>query len=166
MEIGRTRRLALLCVAVAALLSAVQALAAVDAYMIVKGAKQGAIKGDAATGDVQLSGVVRDTPIAAGATSGKRMHSTITITKKIDVASPKLAMAASSHEVLSQVTIVFNGGGSGAGKQAQKVDLTNATIVSVRKAGASEQITLDYQTIEVTYAKGGKTATDDWSVPN
>jgi type VI secretion system Hcp family effector len=166
MEFGRMRRLVLLCGVAAVFLPAVQAMAAVDAYMIVKGARQGAIKGDSATGDVQLTGVVKDTTVATGATSGKRMHSTITITKKIDMASPKLAMASSSHELLSQVTIVFNGGGPGTGKLAQKIDLTNATIQSVRKVGGSEEITLDYQTIEVTYTKGGKSATDDWSVPN
>jgi type VI protein secretion system component Hcp len=27
-------------------------------------------------------------------------------------------------------------------------------------------ITFDYQAIEVSYAKGGKTATDDWEAPN
>ena len=66
-------------------------------------------------------------------------------------------------EPLSQVTIVFGGGGSGAGKAAQKIVLTNATILSIRKAGNSEQITLDYQTIEVTYVSGSKSATDDWT---
>jgi type VI protein secretion system component Hcp len=44
--------------------------------------------------------------------------------------------------------------------------LTNATILSVRKAGGREQITLDYQAIEVTWTNGGKTATDDWNAPS
>ena len=44
--------------------------------------------------------------------------------------------------------------------------LTNATIVSVRKSGETETIKLDYQSIEVTYAKGGKTMMDDWNAPN
>jgi type VI protein secretion system component Hcp len=66
---------------------------------------------------------------------------------------------------MKTVTINFQGG-SGDAKAAQKIVLTNAVILSVRKAGGNnEQITFDYQTIEVTYAKGGKTATDDWLSP-
>jgi len=38
--------------------------------------------------------------------------------------------------------------------------------VSLKYVGGNAQITFDYQAIEVTYAKGGKTATDDWSTPN
>jgi type VI secretion system secreted protein Hcp len=136
--------------------------------MIVTGTKQGAIKAEASpagapAGAIQLSGVVREAPIATGMAAGKRQHSPITITKEVDAASPKLFQASDSHEVLSQVVIGFQGGG--AADTAQKIVLTNATILSIRKAGKTEQITLDYQAIDVTYAKGGKTATDDWSVP-
>jgi type VI secretion system secreted protein Hcp len=169
MRIGRAgRRLIVLCGAVSALLPAVPAAAAFNAYMIVTGTKQGAIKAEASpagapAGAIQLSGVVREAPIATGMAAGKRQHSPITITKEVDAASPKLFQASDSHEVLSQVVIGFQGGG--AADTAQKIVLTNATILSIRKAGKTEQITLDYQAIDVTYAKGGKTATDDWSVP-
>ena len=57
-------------------------------------------------------------------------------------------------------------GVSGGAKTAQKIVLTNATISSVRKVGGNEQITFDYQNIEVTCTNGGKTATDDWNAPN
>ena len=97
--------------------------------------------------------------------TGKRQHSPITITKEIDKASPLLAQALATHKPLSQVQIVFQGSGSGASKVAQKIVLTNATILSIRKAGNTEQITLDYQTSEATWTDGGKTAMDDWSVP-
>jgi type VI secretion system secreted protein Hcp len=156
------RKLFVLCGVISALLAAVPAMAAVDAYMTVKGAKQGPIKGGAPAGNIQVISVERDT--ATGMSTGKRMHSTITITKKVDIASPKLATALNSHETLSEVVITFHGV-SGDAKTAQKIVLTNATIVNVRYAGSNELITLDYQTIEVTYAKGGKTATDDWSTP-
>ena len=162
MRIVHGRKLFVLCGVIFALLAAVPAMAAVDAYMTVKGAKQGPIKGDAPAGNIQVISVVRDTP--TGMSSGQRMHSTITITKKVDVASPKLATALNSHETLSEVTITFLRG-AGDAKTAQKIVLTNATIVSVRYSGSDELITLDYQSIEVTYAKGGKTATDDWSTP-
>ena len=162
MRIVHAGRLFVLCGVVSALLTAVPAMAAVDAYMTVKGVKQGAIKGDAMSDSIKLISVVRDAP--SGLATGRRMHSTITITKEIDAASPKLAMASSSHETLSEVVITFEGGSGGA-KTAQMIVLTNATILSVRKAGRTEEITLDYQAIGVTWADGGKTATDDWEAP-
>ena len=160
----RAGRLFVLCGVVSALLSAVPAMAAVDAFMTVTGAKQGPIKGEAMSENIHLIRVVRDTPMATRMPTGRRMHSTITITKEVDTASPKLFSALSTNETLKQVVITFRGGSGGA-KTAQKIVLTNATILSVRKAGGSEMITLDYQAIEVTWTDGGKTMADDWDAP-
>jgi len=165
MRIVQAGRLFVLCGVVSALLPAVQARAAVDAFMTVTGVKQGPIKGDAMSENIHLVSVVRDTPMATGMAAGKRMHSTITITKKIDMASPKFATALVSNETMKTVAITFQGG-SGGEKTAQRIVLSNATILSVRKAGGNEQITFDYQAIEVTYARGGKTMTDDWNAPS
>ena len=164
MRIVRAGQLLVLSSVVAALLPAVPVNAAMDAYMTIKGAKQGQFKGEAMSDQIRLVSVARDTPMAAAMPTGRRMHSTITITKEIDKASPMLAKAASTNELLSEVVITFTGGAAGA-KTAQKIVLTNATILSVRKAGGNEQITLYYQTIEVAYTKGGKTAMDDWETP-
>jgi type VI secretion system secreted protein Hcp len=158
MQISRASRILLVS---AALLPTVQAVAAVDAFLTIAGTKQGSIKGDAAKqggseGSIAVSAVVRQT------LTGKRQHSLITITKETDQASPLLYQAMTNHEVLSNVTITFAGSGSGAGKVAQKIVLTDATITDIRKVGNSEQITFDYPTIEVTYKGGGKTASDDW----
>jgi len=163
MRIVRAGQLFLLCGVVCALLAAVPAMAAVDAFMTVTGVKQGPIKGDGMSENIRLVSVVRDT--ATGMSTGRRMHSTITITKEIDAASPKFATALVSNETLKTVVITFEGGSGGA-KTAQRIVLTNATILSVRKAGGREQITLDYQAIEVTWTNGGKTATDDWNAPS
>jgi len=163
MRIVHAGRLFVLCGVVSALLAAVPAMAAVDAYMTVTGVKQGPIRGEAMSESIRLISVVRDT--ATGMSTGRRMHSTITVTKEIDAASPKLAAALNSNETLKQVVITFLGG-SGGEKTARRIVLTNATIVSVRKAGRNEQITLDYQAIEVTWTNGGKTASDDWLAPN
>jgi type VI secretion system secreted protein Hcp len=163
MRIGHASRILLVG---AALLPAVQALAAVDAFLTITGTKQGSIKGEAAKeggsmGSIAVSAVMHEaTPM--GAMTGKRQHSPITITKEVDQASPLLFQAMTTHEMLSNVTIVFAGSGSGAGKVAQKIVLTDATITNIRKVGNSEQITFDYPTIEVTWVSGGKTATDDW----
>jgi type VI secretion system secreted protein Hcp len=164
MRIVHAGRWLLLSGVVAALLPAVPAMAAFDAYMTIKGDKQGVIKGDAGSENIHLVSVTHDA--ATGVASGRRMHGTITIVKEIDKASPLLFSASTSHENLSEVAITFPGG-SGDAKTAQKIVLTNAVILSVRKAGGNnEQITFDYSAIEVTYVKGGKTATDDWLAPN
>jgi type VI secretion system secreted protein Hcp len=164
MRIVHAGRFLVLCGVVSALLSAVPAMAAIDAYMTLEGIKQGPIKGNGMTEQIHLVSVVRDTPMATGASVGRRRHSTITITKEIDAASPKLYTALVSNETFKSVVFTFQGG-SGGEKTAQKIVLTNATILSVRKSGGNEMITFDYQTIEVTYTRGGKTAMDDWDAP-
>ena len=164
MRTFRAGRLFVLSTAAAVLLSAVPAYAAFDAYMTIKGTRQGQFKGEAMSDQIRLVSVARDTPMSAAMPTGRRVHSTITITKEIDRASPMLAQAASTHETLSEVAITIVGA-SGGDKTAQKIVLTNAVILSVRKAGGNEQITFDYQTIDVTYTNGGKTATDAWDTP-
>ena len=164
MRIVRAGQLFLLCGVVCALLPAVPAMAAVDAFMTVTGVKQGPIKGDGMSENIRLVSVVRDT--ATGMSTGRRMHATITIVKEVDAASPKFHTALVNNETMKTVTITFQGG-SGGEKTAQRIVLTNATILSVRKAGGDkEQITFDNQAIEVTYAKVGKTMADDWNAPN
>lgn len=158
----------MLCGVISAVLPAVPAMAAVKAYMTVKGVKQGSIKGDAAKGDampenIPVISVVRDT--ATGMSTGRRTQATITIVREVDAASPKFATALSTNETLSEVVITFEGGSGGA-KTAQRIVLTNAVISSIRRSGENEQITFEFQAIEVTYANGGKTATDDWNAPN
>ena len=139
-------------VCVCALLCAVPALAAVDAFMTF----------DGSAGPVHVTGVTH--PAAAmGMSTGRRMHGEIVITKEVDKASPMFAAAMSSHQPLRQMTITFQG--SGAGKSAQKIVLTNATIAGVRTTGKTESITIDYESTEVTWTDGGKTSTDDWEVP-
>ena len=165
MRIVPLGRLFVLSTVVALLLHALPAHAAFDAYMTIKGSKQGQIRSDTASDQIRIVSVSRDTPMAAALPTGRRVHSTITIVREIDRASPKLFQALSTNEVLSEVVINFNGA-TGGDKTAQKIVLTNAAILSVRKAGGNnEMITLDYQAIEVTYTHGGKTATDDWETP-
>lgn len=162
MRIGRVGRLVLLGCAVSALLPMVKAVAAIDTFITVVGAKQGQFKGESASG-IHVTAVVHDA--STGMASGKRQHSAITITKEVDAASPKFATALATNEVLKQVVITFQGTGAGTGKVAQKIELTDATVSGIRKVGNSEQITLSYDTIAVTWTNGGKTMTDDWSTP-
>ncbi len=170
MRMGRARRLVLVCGIVGMLLPAVQAVAAIDAYITVVGAKQGQFKGEAVSaaapvGSIHLTSVVRQADAASGLASGRRQYSPITITREVDKASPLFAQALATNEVLKSVVITFQGTGAGSGKDAQRIELTNATITGIRKSGNTETITFDYPTIEVTWVGGGKSATDDWSVP-
>jgi type VI secretion system secreted protein Hcp len=165
MRIAHAGRLFVLCSVVSALLSAVPAIAAVDAFMTVTGARQGPIRGNANSESIRLVSVVRDTPMASRMPVGRRMHTTITITKTIDAASPKFQTALVTNETMKTVMFTFEGGSGGA-KTAQRIVLTNATILSVRKEGELEKITFDYQSIEVTWTNGGKTMMDDWEAPS
>jgi type VI secretion system secreted protein Hcp len=169
MLFGRTGRLVVLCGMVIALMPAVRAMAAIDAYMTIEGSRQGKIKGGdmktAGTEQIRLTDVVRESPsrdAASGMASGKRQHGTITIMKEIDKASPMLFQALSSNEVLTNVVIVFPGGSSRTEKGAQKIDLGDAVITNIQKVGTGERITLTYQKIEVTYMNGNKSAQDAW----
>ena len=157
-------RLLVLSTVVAVLLPAVPAYAAFDTYITITGSKQGRFKGESGSEQIRVVSVTRDTPMAMAHPTGRRMHSTITITREIDRASPLFAQALATNENLSEVVINFQGA-SGGTKTAQKIVLTNATILSVRKSGGNELITLDYQAINVTWTDGGKTSTDDWEVP-
>jgi type VI secretion system secreted protein Hcp len=166
MRVGEIKRRVVTCVLVGALLPAVPAMAAIDAYMVIKGEKQGQIKGEAMSEKIAITSVSHDTVMAStGMASGKRQHGTITIRKEVDSASPKLFQAMNTHEGLSDVTIVFRGSGAGAGKVAQTINLNDAMITAVRVSGHTETITIEYATIQVTYVNGNKSATDDWDAP-
>jgi type VI secretion system Hcp family effector len=164
-----TARSFVLCAAVSALLPSVTAFAAVDAYLTIEGTRQGKFKGEvsragAPADSIRILSVARESA-PSGLATGRRSHAVITIVREVDAASPKFAQALATNEVLKQVVITFQTSGAGAGKDAQQIELTNATIAGIRRSGNTETITLDYPTIAVTYAKGGKAATDDWSVP-
>ncbi len=166
MRFGDIKRRVVTCVLVSAMLPAVPAMAAFDAYMTINGTKQGRFKGEAMSEKISVTSVSHDVRMASGMTTGRRQHGEITIRREVDAASPKLFQALSTNEVLSDVTIVFHASGAGARKAAQTINLKNARITADRKAGGSELITLEYDTIEVTWTDGGKTATDDWEAPN
>jgi type VI secretion system secreted protein Hcp len=161
MRFGDIRGRVATLVLVSAMLPAVPAVAAMDAYMTIEGTKQGQFKGEVKT-------VSHSTKmdVSSGMASGKRQHGEIMITREIDAASPKLMQAMNTHESLNNVTIVFHGTGSGTEKVAQTITLTNAVITSVRVSGHTETIVIEYSKVLVTWNNGGKTATDDWEAPS
>jgi len=164
MRIGQVGRLLVLCGV--AMLPGLQAVAAVNAYMTfdMKGEK---MKGDPSRASsperIHLISVPRDAQ--SGMATGKRMHKPFTITKEVDASSPMLKQALAKGSAVGDVTIVFEGAGPGTAKTAQKIVLTDAIITGIQMVGKSEQITMDYQKIEVTYTNGNKSAADDWESP-
>jgi len=165
MHLGDIKRRAVMCVLASAMLPAIPAVAAVDMYMVINGTKQGQFKGERMSEKIAVTSVSHDARMASGMTTGRRQHGSITIRREVDAASPKLFQALSTNEVLSDVTIVFHTSGASAGKAAQSINLKDARIVADRKAGGSELITMEYDTVLVTWTDGGKTATDDWEAP-
>jgi type VI secretion system secreted protein Hcp len=165
MRSGAIKRWVAAGVLAGGMLYTIPAMAAYNVYLTIQGSKQGKIKGEAER--ISLTGVTHDitmpTEHATGMASGKRQHGSITVTKTVDSASPKLFQAMKTNEVLSNVTIEFEGAaGAGAGKAARMIELKDAVISNIRVTGKSEAITIDYETVQVTYMNGNKSATDAW----
>ena len=165
MCLGDVKRWVLTCVLAGALLPATPAVGAVGPYMTISGVRQGPIRNEAMSEKISVTSVTHDVTMASGMAAGRRQHGLITIRREVDAASPKLMQAMNTREALNDVTIVFPSG-AGAGKAAQTINLKDAVITSVRVSGRSEEITIEYQTIQVTYVNGNKSATDDWTAPN
>lgn len=165
MRVGDIKRRVVTCVLASAMLSAVPAMAAFDAYMTITGTKQGKFKGEAMSERLSFTSVSHDVSMASGMATGRRQHGSITITREVDQASPMLMRAMNTHEPLSDVTIVFQTPGGAARKAVHTITLTNGTITAVRVSGHTETITIQYDTVLVTWTDGGKTASDDWEAP-
>ena len=163
---------------------------ALNAYLTLKGQKQGAINGSVTQKGRENSILVHafDNEItsprdpATGQATGKRQHEPIVILKEVDQSSPKLWMALVTNENLSTWELDFWGpagpgpaGAAGAETLLYKIVLTNATIASIHEfmesnevAGNAnlplqEEVTFTYQKITWTWTNGAITATDDWN---
>jgi type VI secretion system secreted protein Hcp len=164
---------------------------ALNAYMTIRGQKQGTITGSVTQKGHESSILIHsfsheiDSPRdpASGLPTGKRMHKPVYFLKEVDKSSPLLWNALTSNENLTSVEIQFwapgvaAAGGVATDKQIYTVSLTNASIASMLQSMPSnvdpstakltlqEEITLTYQKIEWTWNDGGVTASDDWETP-
>jgi type VI secretion system secreted protein Hcp len=154
------------------------------AYLTLKGAKQGDIRGSVTQkgreGTIALYSVSYgvETPIdsASGVATGKRQHQPIRIVKEVDQTTPQLFQALVTNETLTAKIEFWRPLADGSGTLANvfTITLTNALISSIKVASAEapdseefeelEEVQLVYQKIEVTWV-GGKTAADDWNAP-
>ena len=161
---------------------------ALNAYLKLKGKKQGDIKGSVTQkgreGMIMVIAVnheiVSPRDAASGLATGRRQHKPFIITKEIDKSTPLLYNALVSNETLSTFELKFfkpqvNGSsGVGAEMNHYTVKLTNATIASLDSVMHNnknadlmnlplmETIAFTYQKIEWIWNDGGITATDDW----
>jgi len=136
-------------------------------YLNLEGTKQGKIKGSSTKqqGGVAASDVIlciglkysdiKPLGSQLGTTTGKRSHRSITITREVDTASPKLFQALVVNEVFKAATIQFpNTGSDGKPSTVRKIELTNGSIIDIRQAPSNagkkcENVTLTYEDLLV-----------------
>ncbi len=159
---------------------------ALNAYLKIKGQKQGEIKGSVTQkgreGKIAVIAVSHEVisprDAASGLPTGKRMHKPFVITKELDKSSPLLYNVLVNNENLTEWELqFFQPSATGTEKQHYTVKLTNANIASIdfrmdnnkhpdlMKFAEYEQVAFTYQKIEWTWNEGGITAGDDWESP-
>ena len=163
---------------------------ALNAYLKLKGQKQGEIKGSVTQkgreNKIMVIAVSHEIASprdpASGLATGKRMHKPFVITKELDKSSPLLYKALCTNENITEFELQFwspnTRGALGAGTEMQNytVKLTNANIVDIRfsmlnnknpelvKFAEYEEVAFTYQKIDWTWVDGGITSSDDWEV--
>jgi type VI secretion system secreted protein Hcp len=159
---------------------------ALNAYLKLKGQKQGDIKGGVTVkshaGQIAVIAVshsiISPRDAASGLPTGKRMHKPFVITKEIDRSTPLLLNALATNENIVSFTLNFYQPNlEGLEYNYYRIELTNASIASIEthldnnepaerpKHALYEEIAFTYQKITSTYVDGGITASDDWETP-
>lgn len=164
---------------------------ALNAYLKMKGAKQGEIKGSVSQkgreGKIAVIAVsheiVSPRDAASGLPTGKRMHKPFVITKELDKSSPLLYNVLVNNENVTDWELQFwtpqlkAMTGSGVEVQHYTVKLTNANIASIAfrmpnnkhpdlmKYAEYEEVAFTYQKIGWTWVDGGISSEDDWEAP-
>ena len=150
---------------------------AYEFYVTIEGSKSGIIKGDAVRRghEGKIAGLAFDYEViveqsrsGAGQAAGKRQHSPITITKRWDVATPRLFQALVTGETLKSVLIEFEGADRKSGKKLiyHTVKLTNVSITDIFQyadadTGELEDVSFVFRKIEIENKIGKTTAVDD-----
>jgi len=165
---------------------------ALNAYLKLKGQKQGDINGSVTQKGREKKimviavshDIVSPRDPASGLPTGKRMHKPFVITKELDMSTPLLFNALVNNENIPSWKLEFwtpqvggAAGGGGTETQHYTVELLNANIASINFRMANnkhpdlmkyteyEEIAFTYQKITWTWVKGGITAMDDWEAP-
>ena len=152
-----------------------------QAYISIKGTKQGQFKGESTNPQRRIKwieilgfefGVSDAYDSSSGQISGRRQHSPITVTKEWGAASPQIFAACATNEVLSEVGIEVADHSQPGGheKVAPTINLTNAVIVARRPhvgpaaRGGRNLTDLDFvfQMIRRTAIGSSKASKDSW----
>lgn len=160
---------------------------ALNAYLTMKGQKQGLIKGSVTQKGRENTIMViaaeheiispRDS--ASGLPTGRRMHKPFIITKEVDRSTPLLYDILVNNENIIEWQLDFFAATS-AGHEANyyTVKLINANISDIKfimpnskdpqliKLNDYETISFTYQKIEWEYKDGNIMAADDWESQN
>lgn len=163
---------------------------ALNAYLKLKGEKQGEIKGSVIQkgrqGRIMViaaeHGIISPRDAASGLPTGKRTHGPFIITKEVDKSSPLLYAMLVSNENIKEWELQFwtpsrigSSGAAGTGVEVQHytVKLTNANISEIKfhmlnnknpellRYAEYEEVSFTYQKIEWVWTDGGITAQDD-----
>ncbi|GEM_PF-631459 len=147
---------------------------------IIKGQKQGVIKGDVTSPNARKDWIKLDSlqyelnsprDAATGQATGKRQHKPVTVITKVSKQSPKLFTATTTNERLDEVVIKFfkasaTGAAAGTETNYYTIKLTNATISGYRTYSDGtdqlEAVSFTFEKITLTYEDGAITAQDDW----
>jgi type VI secretion system secreted protein Hcp len=161
---------------------------ALNAYLKLKGHKQGDIKGSVTQkgreGKILVIAAAHEITsprdAASGLATGKRMHRPFVITKEIDAASPLLYTMLSTSELSAEWELQFwaasttSTAGSGAEVQRYTVRLTDASISNIRfcmpntrdpdlkRYAEYEEVSFSYAKIEWLWVPKGLVASDSW----
>jgi len=164
---------------------------ALNAYLKLKGQKQGEIKGSVTQkgreGKIMVIAyeheIVTPRDAASGLPTGKRQHKALTITKELDKSSPLLYNVLVNNENIPEWKLEFwtpqQKAATGVGSEVQHytIELVNANICSIQqymlnnkdpelmKYQTMEKVSFTYQKITWTWVDGGITAMDDWETP-
>ena len=158
---------------------------AIQAYVKVKGAKQGQFKGGGVQKAASGAGIpvlrfasaataARD--LSSGTATGKRHWQPVRMTKQWDAASPQLLQALTTNEQLPSVVFEFFRPDTAGKEQLHyRITLQNAFVASISSSldltgptGAAyaghelEEVEFTFQSILVEDVVGKTTASDDW----
>jgi type VI secretion system secreted protein Hcp len=110
--------------------------------------------------------VIQPVDAASGVASGKRVHKPVTITRALDSLGPTLVSAAESNKSYATVVVELQRtGGDGKPETYAKYTFGNVGLSVLEDYGASgeglsQQVRLDYQSLEVQ--SGANVAADQW----
>jgi type VI secretion system secreted protein Hcp len=159
---------------------------AMTSYLKLEGKNQGAIEGDCSQkghekwilvyGVEHSLEIPRDTH--TGLPTGQRIHHPITISKKLDPASPLIAQALCSGEQMKTWQLDFHQiSDKGQEELYYTIQLENAIVVATRTYKPltfleenkpyhdMEEVSFTYEKITWSHKKANKESVDDWKAP-